>query len=398
MPVARKATLTALQNPFDGDVIDRALVLFFEGPNSFTGEDCAEFHLHGSRAVIYAMFAVLARFENVRLAEAGEFSRRAFENGKHDLVEIEGLSELVKAETEAQRRLAIHFSSGEVSARHFAWMDRLSHARAMIEAELDFADEGDIPGSVSEQIWSAMDALVADMRSALAGTRASEVIRSGFRVVIAGLPNAGKSSLLNYLAKRDVAIVTDTAGTTRDLISVDLDLNGYMVSLVDTAGLRETEDPVERIGIRKAKEALDSAHLILYLHAGVYEEQSEKFAAPVLHVGTKGDLGFESTEGVDLVISTKDGSGFDSLLERISEELNSSLSEGADPLVLNQRQEEALKACRDAVEWACQSVDAPLEVRAESLRVASIHLGRLVGNVDADSLLGVIFSQFCVGK
>ena len=225
-------------------------MLFFAGPASFTGEDCAEFHLHGGRAVVSAMAEALAEFDGVRPAEAGEFTRRAFLNGKMDLVEAEALADLIAAETEAQRRFALSGAGGIQSALYAGWRKRIVHARAMIEAELDFAEEGDVPGSVSAAVWDDVRRLIAEIEAHLAGFHRAEIIREGFSVVIAGPPNAGKSSLLNALARRDVAIVTEEPGTTRDLVHVALDLRGMKVVVTDTAGIREGAGRVEAIGHR----------------------------------------------------------------------------------------------------------------------------------------------------
>ncbi|PHK27256.1 tRNA modification GTPase TrmE, partial [Nostoc linckia z18] len=244
LPTPRAAALRTVRTP-DGQFLDRALVLTFPGPHSFTGEDCAELHLHGGRAVVTAVLNSLAGFENARLAEAGEFSRRAFENGKMDLVEVEGLADLLAAETEMQRKLASEQASGNLSAVYDAWREKLIYARSMLEAELDFSDEGDIPGSVSDRIWRDVSDLKNQIDDAIANLRAGEIIRDGFKVALAGPPNAGKSSLMNALAQRDVAIVTAIAGTTRDVVRCELDIDGYKIELFDTAGLRETTDTVE---------------------------------------------------------------------------------------------------------------------------------------------------------
>ncbi|OJU86366.1 MAG: tRNA uridine-5-carboxymethylaminomethyl(34) synthesis GTPase MnmE, partial [Shinella sp. 65-6] len=264
VPAPRHAALRSIRDR-NGDVLDEGIVLFFPGPHSFTGEDSAELQIHGGRATVKAVLAALAEFEGMRAAEAGEFSRRAFLNGRMDLVEVEGLADLIAAETEIQRRLAAEQASGGLSRLYDSWAKRLTHARAMIEAELDFADEDDVPGSVASQIWDDMHALQQDILNHLADARVGEIARDGLKVVIAGPANAGKSSLLNYLAKRDIAIVTDIPGTTRDVLHVDLDISGFAVRLYDTAGLRETEDIVEQEGIRRTWLSMAEAHLVLLL-------------------------------------------------------------------------------------------------------------------------------------
>ncbi len=247
----------------NGLLIDDALVVYFPAPASFTGETCVELHVHGGRATVAAVLDLLSSFDGLRHAEAGEFTRRALANGKMDLAQAEGLADLLSAETEMQRRLAQELASGRHSALYDGWARRLLHARAMIEAELDFADEDDVPGSVSESVWADMANLVVEMERHLDAADISEVVRDGLKVVIHGRPNSGKSSLINALTGRDVAIVTDVPGTTRDVITADLVLNGFAIRLSDTAGIRETEDVVEAEGIRRAMSALAAADIIL---------------------------------------------------------------------------------------------------------------------------------------
>ncbi len=400
LPQPRFATLKPICDS-DGALLDEGLVLYFPGPNSFTGEDCLELQVHGSRAVVSAILDTLSKVDGCRQAEAGEFSRRAFENGKLDLVEIEGLGELIHAETEAQRKLALRFAGGGVSRQYEKWMEQLSFGRAMLEAELDFADEGDIPGSVSDQIWPQLEVLVQEMKSSLAGERANEIIRDGFRVVIAGPPNSGKSSLLNYLAKRDVAIVTDIAGTTRDVISVDLDLGGLKICLVDTAGIRETTDVVERAGIERTGQEVEGADLVLLLRAADEGEMDSKFDGNqnFLDIRTKADLAAHLSEPREgLYISTKTGDGIDSLLKQILTIAERSSHAGESSVVLNARHRNYIESSISYVEKALSERSSGIEISADCLRSAAEQIGRIVGFVNADELLGVIFSRFCVGK
>lgn len=400
VPKVRMATLATVRS-VDGEELDQGIVLFFKAPASFTGEDCAELQLHGSRAVIAAVLQALGALPGLRQAEAGEFARRAFENGKLDLVEAEGLSELLQAETSAQRRLARYLADGHLSRRYIAWMDRLSQARALIEAELDFSDEGDIPGSVSDRVWKDVAALSKEMNAALSDHTA-EIVRDGFRVAIAGRPNAGKSSLLNYLARRDVAIVTDIAGTTRDVLSVDLDLNGAKIVVFDTAGLRDTDDPVERIGIERARQTIREADLVLYLSETGEVEDGEVLTAratpDIILVHSKADRISGRSAAGGISISTRTGDGFDSLLKRISDLAGRATGGGhfATPLLIRHRNHIATATA--ALETAVSEVSLPLELRAELLRGASDELAHLTGRVTPDALLGLIFSQFCVGK
>lgn len=394
LPPARKAGLRTIRGR-TGLVIDEGLVVSFPGPNSFTGEDCVELHLHGSRAVISAVYAELAAISGLRLAEAGEFSRRAFENGKLDLVEAEGLADLIAAETEMQRRLAIEQSFGGQSALYMEWAERLTRARALIEAELDFADEEDVPGAVSDRVWTDMADLLLDIEEHIAAGKAAEIIRDGYKVVIAGPPNSGKSSLLNALAKRDVAIVTEIAGTTRDILHVDIDMDGYLVRFFDTAGLRESMDRVEQEGIRRARIAIEQADMILQLE----EIDSEsKYTIDIvspnaLRIGTKLDKHGPSAS-YDLCISSQTGEGLEQLRARILTELQNTWSGSLVPNRL--RHIQYLKEASNSLSEALNGTE--LDLRAENLRAAASALGRITGRVDVEQLLDVIFSQFCIGK
>ncbi|MBD8665989.1 tRNA uridine-5-carboxymethylaminomethyl(34) synthesis GTPase MnmE [Rhizobium sp. CFBP 8752] len=390
----RKASLRTIRGR-NGAIIDQGLVVGFPGPNSFTGEDCVELHVHGSRAVVAALILELEQIDGLRLAEAGEFSRRAFENGKLDLVEIEGLADLISAETEMQRRLAVEQSFGGQSALYIDWAERLTRSRALIEAELDFADEDDVPGSVSERVWSEVGQIYLELLQHLETAKSGEIIRDGYKIVIAGPPNAGKSSLLNALANRDVAIVTERAGTTRDILHVDLDMSGYLVRFFDTAGLRESDDIVEVEGIRRARVAIEQADMILALNEiDSPALQNHEFSQiNVLTVGTKLDAHAPSDD-FDLCISTKTGDGLELLRETILRKITA-LWTGS--LLPNRaRQVDALKDASNFIAEALNGTE--LDLRAESLRAAASALGRITGRVDVEQLLDVIFSQFCIGK
>ncbi len=388
----------------DGDniAIDRGLVLYFPGPNSFTGEDCGEFHLHGGKAVVDAMLSSLYTFEGCRMAEAGEFTRRAFANGKFDLTVAEGLADLIAAETESQRRLALLISSGAQAQLYSSWRSELIRARALIEAELDFADEADVPGSVSEQVWREMRDLADRIRKHVANGKRGAMVRDGFRVVIVGAPNAGKSSLLNALAGSDVAIVSDEPGTTRDLIEVKLDLDGLPVLITDTAGLRETEGKVEKIGIGRALERAAAADLVLTLtdlSNPVVPVLNGPEEGAIVRIGTKSDLNFAPDNAAfDLTISTRTGTGLDELLKTIGERAVAAAANLSDPLPTRRRHMELLAETSREIEAAILEHTAPLEVRAEFLRRASHALGRITGDVDVEDILDVVFSQFCIGK
>ncbi|MER8447985.1 tRNA uridine-5-carboxymethylaminomethyl(34) synthesis GTPase MnmE [Mesorhizobium sp. M1066] len=399
----RSAVLRRFRAP-DGIVLDTGLVLFFRGPTSFTGEDVAEFHVHGGRAVVAKMLETIAGFDGVRHAEPGEFTRRAFLNGKVDLVETEALADLVNAETEAQRRFAVQNAEGVQSELYLGWRRRLIYARAMIEAEIDFADEDDVPGSVSDTVWSDVTTMIGDIDRHIAGFRAAEIIRDGFEVVILGAPNAGKSSLFNALARRDAAIVTDEPGTTRDLLEVTLDLQGLRVRLTDTAGLRDAPGKVEAIGIEKARAKAHGADLLLLLRdvADPREIGSPPTEAPILRVGTKLDLlesraASDAAADYDLIISVKNGAGVDELLEEIGRRAAEAAGSG-DVLPSRLRHVELLGTANRHLLRATGGQTIGQELRAEELRLAADRLGRIVGAIDVEDMLDVIFSQFCIGK
>ncbi len=404
LPEPRKARLATIRDA-EGGEIDRGLVLFFPGPASFTGEDVAELHVHGGRAVIAAVLTRLAGFPGLRAAEAGEFTRRAFAAGRMDLTEIEGLADLVRAETEAQRRQAVRQASGALRAAADEWRKLLVRARAMVEAELDFADEEDVPGSVSDRAWQDVRRVRDAVAAELADGGRGERLRDGAEVVLVGPVNAGKSSLMNALARRDVAIVSAEAGTTRDVIEVRLDVDGYPLTLVDTAGLREAGGEVEREGIRRTRARAAGADLILALSeaGGVGDGLDLPAGVPVLRVGTKVDLVVSPDErerlrsSFQVLVSTRTGEGIDQLLARLATFGRESKGAGESVLITRARHRDALGVVREALSTALDG-DLPLELRAEELRHATDALGRLTGRVDVEDLLDVIFRDFCVGK
>ncbi|MDH4440184.1 MAG: tRNA uridine-5-carboxymethylaminomethyl(34) synthesis GTPase MnmE [Rhizobium sp.] len=402
LPAPRLAGLRTLRLE-DGSFLDRALVLVFPGPNSFTGEDCVEFHVHGSRAVVSAFLKLLAGFSELRLADAGEFSRRAFQNGKLDLIEVEGLADLLSAETEMQRRLAVEQANGHFSAIYDTWREKLIFARSMIEAELDFSDEGDIPGSISERIWSDVRELIADMDHVISSYNAGEIIRDGFRIALAGRPNAGKSSLLNALVQRDVAIVTEIAGTTRDIVHCELDLGGYKVHLFDTAGLRETEEVVEKEGIRRAKLTIAEADLVLHLvDLTAVDDEPTVDGIVIWRIGTKLDRAVARSEGsiagFEALVSAIDGTGLDSLRQALVAEIQRRTIVPSVAVPSRLRQTHSIVSAASHLRNALLQRNKALELRAEDLRLASDDLSRLTGRIDTEMLLGKIFSEFCVGK
>lgn len=404
MVKARTVVLRKFRAP-DGTLLDSGLVIFFPSPASFTGEDVAEFHVHGGRAVVARMLQIITGFDGVRHAEPGEFTRRAFLNGKLDLVETEALADLVNAETEAQRRFAVQNAEGVQSELYMSWRRRLIHARAMIEAEIDFADEDDVPGSVSDTVWSDVKAMIGEIDRHMAGFHAAEIIRDGFEVVILGAPNAGKSSLFNALARRDAAIVTDEPGTTRDLLEVTLDLGGLRVRLTDTAGLRDAPGKVEAIGIEKARAKADRADLLLLLEDIFSPGDIGPLpgTAPLLRVGTKLDLlgeqaARDEADHYDFAISVVSGAGVEALLTEIGRRAADAAGKIGDVLPSRLRHVELLSETNRHLHRAVEDPAAGQELRAEELRLAANRLGRIVGAIDVEDMLDVIFGQFCIGK
>lgn len=403
VPTARQAVLRHLRDG-DGGVIDEALVLFWRGPASFTGEDVVEFHIHGGRAVLARTLAVLARQPGCRPAEAGEFTRRAFLNGRLDLTAIEALGDLVASETEAQRRAAVGQLAGDLRRRCEAIAARLLRVRALLEAAIDFSDESDVPAEIVAEAMDLVGVARGEVQTLLATGRPAERLRDGLTVVLAGAPNAGKSSLLNALAGRDVAIVSEEAGTTRDVLAVDLDLSGYPVRVVDTAGLREADGVVEREGVRRARDRAATADLVLLLVPTDDEAAVPAIdtIAPIWHVRSKADLGAGESRAVDnrsesLAISTATPRGLDTLLARMAAFAAANLRVGEGSLLLQARQRGLLEACAESLTNVGTRGDG-IELVAEEVRRASDALAGITGAVSTEAVLGEIFSRFCIGK
>ena len=399
VPQPRMARLKSIRNR-NGLLLDSGLVLFFSAPSSFTGEDCAELHVHGGRAVIGAVTDALREIEGFRYAEAGEFTRRAFENGKIDLTMVEGLSDLVMAQTEMQRRTALAQAAGGLHDRYKAWMRRLTRCRGLIEAGLDFSDEGDVPEDVSAGVRADLKDVRLEIASHLDKSRAGEIVREGCHVAIAGAPNAGKSSLLNALARRDVSIVSDEAGTTRDVVTVTLDLGGYAVILHDTAGLREATGKVEQEGIRRAQMTMEMADLVLYLRDLAGDEPETGLPLEkTLIVGTKADLKHEPvTWRRDVEICVPRGDGLDELIALMMGRIEQTAARLSDAIPTRARHQAQLGRTLECLDAVLLQDELPAEFMAEELRAASEALGRLTGQVDAEDLLDVIFASFCIGK
>ncbi len=440
LPAPRRAALARLRDPDTGEEIDQALALFFPGPHSETGEDTAELQLHGGRAVIAGTLAALSRVAGLRPAEAGEFTRRAFENGKLDLTEVEGLADLIYAETAAQRRQALRQLRGLLGDCADAWRTRLIEALALVEAGIDFSDEADVTSDVTARALAVARALQGELAGALQGARRGERLRDGLVVAIAGPPNAGKSTVLNRIARREAAIVSPLPGTTRDVIEVHLDLEGYPVTLLDTAGIRESDDPVEREGVARARARAAQADLVLW----VVDARSSDRRHPEMRGGAAGEPRRVTAQSyfetdvrpapqddgpktwlvrnkIDLVaedrpskavlgefaaedrpfyqLSATTGAGVEKLIEALADFAREALESREPALVTRERQRRLLEDAEAALKRALdQGQSGREDLLAEELRVASQALGRLTGRVDVEDILDVIFRDFCIGK
>ena len=404
LPTPRHMALRALLDPATGEVFDKGLVVWFAAPHTETGEPMVELHLHGGRAVVGAAFDAIAGLGFCRLAEPGEFTRRAFEHGKLDLTEAEGIADLVAAETAAQRRQALQQMGGALHRLYEDWRGKGLRALAHLEATIDFPDE-DLPEGLADEVRVAIAGLQNEIAAHLEDHR-GERLRDGLSIAIIGPPNAGKSSLLNLLARREVAIVSETAGTTRDVIEVHLDLGGWPVVLADTAGLRESGDAIEQEGVRRARARAAAADLrVLVLDASgdwrpemrAIMEATERWdPARDIVVVNKTDL-VPVADPETVALSTSSGVGLPELLARLETSAQVSMDEGAGPPPLTRaRHREALLECRASLERALQAPEVALA--AEDLRLALRALGRITGTVRLDELLDVIFRDFCIGK
>jgi tRNA modification GTPase len=411
MPKPRSAMRVQLRDP-SGQPIDDAVVLWFPGPGSATGEDVAEFHVHGGRAILAALFAVLSTFENVRPAEPGEFTRRAFENGKLDLTAAEALDDLIHADTDRQRGQALRQLKGLLGEKAGDWRARIIEASALIEAGIDFSDEGDVPVELIAPALAKITSLLGEIQQTLAAQGRSERLREGLVVAISGPPNVGKSTLINLLARREVAIVSPHAGTTRDIIEVQLDLDGYPVTVIDTAGIRETDDPVEQEGVRRARMRAADADLVLWMtdarqaQHGIDARVSAK-STPVWLVRNKIDLGEDfgaggsfppAAGGIVFGISASRGDGVGDLIAALVDFAKDYLGSGEGGLIGRDRQRKLLEQTASSLQRSIAVLGQGEELAAEELRAASNSLGRLLGRVGVEDILDVIFRDFCVGK
>lgn len=400
-PPPRQAVRARFCDPATGEPLDDGLALWFPAPASFTGEDVAELQIHGGAAVIAALLAGLAEIDGLRPAEAGEFSRRAFELGKLDLTAAEGLADLIAAETEAQRRQALRQAGGELARLYEDWRARLVRVLAHLEADMDFSDE-ELPEDLIAGAMASTEALDADIAAHLDDDHRAERLREGLTLAIIGPPNAGKSSLLNLLARRDAAIVSDTAGTTRDVIEVHLDLGGYPLTVADTAGLRDDAvGEVEDEGVRRSRRQAAAADLKLAVFDATTVPPDSGTAALIdadtIVVFNKCDLAGPPPDGPQgLAVSVKTGSGIEELMGLLEDAVSQRLASGGGPAPTRARHRRALLDCRAALARAREAVG--VELAAEDLRLAARALGRITGRVDVEDLLDLIFGEFCIGK
>jgi tRNA modification GTPase len=414
VPEPRRAALVRVRNPANGEPIDEALALWFPAPRSETGEDMAELQLHGGHAVVAGVLDALGAIPRCRLAEPGEFTRRAFEAGRLDLTEVEGLGDLIAAETQAQRRQAYRQLKGLIGDRAEAWRQRLIDALALVEARIDFSDEADVPEDLVSPALHAAQQLRDEIAANLGDGRRGERLREGLVVAIAGPPNAGKSTIVNRLAGRDAAIVSPYAGTTRDVIEVHLDLDGYPVTLLDTAGIRESDEPIEQEGMRRARERAASADIVLWVvdsSAGEESWPSRPLGqdVEVWLIRNKIDLIGKSASGraesndefgFIYLLSAEQGQGIEALETGLADYARSFFAAAESGIVTRARHRRALEDTVAALNRALTEGRAAgrEELIAEELRAAATVLGRLTGRVDVEDILDVIFRDFCIGK
>ena len=399
LPESRKAVLRNLNNPETGQLIDQAIILTFPAPNSFTGENIVELHIHGSRAVINILIKLLSNINNFRLASPGEFAKRAFLNGKMDLTAAEGLADLIESETLMQQQQAIRQVQGELANLYNSWKSKLIRSLALIEAYIDFPED-DVP----EQVIAEVNQIVISMKDTiycyLNDNNRGEILRRGIMVAIIGAPNVGKSSLLNYLAQRDVAIVSNIAGTTRDVIEVNLDLAGYPVTIADTAGIRESLDVIEQEGVTRALKKAEDADIKVLMLSSCDENSFDQEIVSLADENTiilmnKIDKQEAIINGA-ICVSVKENIGLDLFLDKLSQMIDEKFSPANEPVLTRQRHRQFLNLC---YEHLCRfDLNNHLELACEDLRLASRALGQIVGIIDVETILDEIFINFCIGK
>tara|TARA_B100001123_G_C15270757_1_gene1010234 strand:+ start:208 stop:1539 length:1332 start_codon:yes stop_codon:yes gene_type:complete len=407
LPTPRIATLRKMNNINTSEMIDEGIILWFPGPHSYTGEDMAELHVHGSKAVINALHSSIKAIENCRLAEPGEFTKLAFQNGKINLLKAESIADLISAETELQRKQAIKIMSGFSSNKFNSWRRKLLKILSYIEAKIDFPDE-DLPKDILFKIKKTSDEVLGEIKKTIDDQKVGERIREGFKIAIVGPINAGKSSLINYLSKREVAIVSEIAGTTRDVIETHLNLDGYPVIVSDTAGIRESENEIEKKGIKLALRKSDEADLRLV----VIEPKSVNFTGFLKNIFDKnsilvinksdllnGNLNDEIKNLEHVLVSIKKNSNLDTLINKIKKKLHEKFISHGDILITRERHRQHLEQCLFHLEnFKEKKSTLDFDKAAEDLRLATRHLGMIVGKVDVEEILGSIFNDFCIGK
>ena len=407
LPAPRAATLTKFNKNGTKELIDEGVIIWFPAPNSYTGEDLAEFHVHGSRAVINAMHSSIAKIKNCRLAEPGEFTKKAFQNGKINLLKAESIADLISSETEIQRKQAIKIMSGKSSDKFNSWRKKLLKILSHIEAKIDFPDE-DLPNNIIKEIQKTSNDVMNEIKKTINDQKVGERIREGFKIAIVGPSNAGKSSLLNYLSKRDAAIVSETAGTTRDVIETHLNLDGYPVVLSDTAGIRESKNEIEKKGIKIALNRAEDADLKLVIvstknvdFAKVLKGLLTKNAILVVNKSDliKGKLNKKFKKYEHILISIKKDLNLNKLISKIKSKLKNKFITSEDILITRERHRQNLINCVQHLEkFQKKKYAQDFDKAAEDLRLATRHLGMIVGKVDVEELLGSISNDFCIGK
>jgi len=407
LPVPRVATLKKINYINTNNLIDEGVVIWFPGPNSYTGEDLAEFHVHGSRAVVSALHSSISGIKNCRLAEPGEFTKLAFQNGKINLLKAEGIADLVSAETEIQRKQAVEIMSGKSSDKFTSWRAKLLKILAHVEAKIDFPDE-DLPKDILDEIQKTSNQVSKEIEKVLDDQKVGERIREGFKIAIVGPTNAGKSSLLNYLSKRDVAIVSEIAGTTRDVIETHLNLDGYPVVVSDTAGIRESKNEIEKKGIKLALNRAEDADLKLIIvdaksvdFTSVLKELIDENAILVVNKSDLivGNINKELKKHDHILVSIKNNLNLDKLILKIKKKLENKFISYGDILITRERHRQHLEQCISHLKnFKNKNGSEDYDKAAEDLRLATRHLGMIVGIVDVEEILGSIFNDFCIGK
>ena len=407
LPSPRVATLKKFNKIDTNELIDEGVIIWFPGPNSYTGEDLAEFHVHGSRAVISALHSSISKIKNCRLAEPGEFTKIAFQNGKINLLKAESIADLVSSETEIQRKQAIKIMSGKSSDQFNSWRKKLLKILSHVEAKIDFPDE-DLPKDILSEIQKTSDQVLLEIKKILDDQKVGERIREGFKIAIVGPINAGKSSLLNYLSKRDVAIVSEIAGTTRDVIETHLNLDGYPVIVSDTAGIRESKNEIEKKGIKLALNRAEDADLKLVIidaknvdFTGVLKDLVDENAILIVNKSDllNGNLNENLKKYDHILISIKNNFNLDKLISKIKSKLENKFINHGDILITRERHRQHLEQCIAHLKnFKNKNGSEEFDKAAEDLRLATRHLGMIVGKVDVEEILGSIFNDFCIGK